>query len=273
MPSEFLEEYESIFPPVQLGSLDHHRTHAISSVRLVLLRELFVRALSRDAYEFAKSHPHALEGWFCSEDKILCQGSSRSLRSSELQLSSSSDSRESLLNYQILMTEPVLQGYASRTETTFVVLPPTERTPIVTINGTEPSPSYVPVQEDSEDEDLEIHEDFLSNTLSSHPIDAALHAVSNGSADSLSPHAPGNEFAAEQLSNIIDPTSDDCTVYIRTADLSKVGILDGDWVRGYMRCLYTAFNATRSQAIASSASSSFSRLVRVRADDKLVMKQ
>ena len=124
-----------------------------------------------------------------------------------------------------------------------------------------------------EDEDLEIHEDFLSNTLSSHPIDAALHAVSNGSADSLSPHAPGNEFAAEQLSNIIDPTSDDCTVYIRTADLSKVGILDGDWVRGYMRCLYTAFNATRSQAIASSASSSFSRLVRVRADDKLVMKQ
>ncbi|ETW85568.1 AAA ATPase [Heterobasidion irregulare TC 32-1] len=152
------------------------------------------------------------------------------------------------------MTEPVLQGYASRTETTFVILPPTERTPIVTINGTEPSPSYVPVQEDSEDEDLEIHEDFLSNTLFSRPIDAVLHAVSNGSADSLSSHAPGNEFAAEQLSNIIDPTSDDCTVYIRTADLSKVGILDGDW------------------AIASSASSSFSRLVRVRADDKLVMK-
>ena len=232
MPSEFLGEYENIFPPVQLGSLDHRRTHAISSVRLVLLRELFVRALSRDAYDFARSHPHALEGWFCSEDKILRQGSSRSLRSSELQLSSPSDSGESLLNYQILMTEPVLQGYASRTETAFLVLPPTEKTPIVTINGTETS--YVSAQEDSEDEDLEIHEDFLSNTLSSHPIDAELHAGSNGSADSLSRHAPRNEFAAEYLSSIIDPSSDDCTVYIRTADLSKVGILDGDWVRGYM---------------------------------------
>src|SRR5262249_3244518 len=128
----------------------------------------------------------------------------------------------SFLEYRIDMLEPVLQGYAKAGTTRFCVLSPTE------------SPQVV----EDKDDLIEIDEDFLANSV----LQPTLRPSSIDASSEVS----------FQVRELIEPVSeDDSLCYVRTSDLGRIGLLDGDW------------------AVARCSTSSDYRLVRVIADDDI----
>ncbi|KAJ6606664.1 AAA-domain-containing protein [Mycena vulgaris] len=130
------------------------------------------------------------------------------------------------------MLEPVLQGYAVRGETKF----------ILTLDTSSQRPHHE-ADCDSDPEGFEIDEQFLAP------------------ADLISPsQAPASQtvenktiaFQCQALQGSGSQPYEDCTFYLRTTDLGRVGGLNGDWV------------------LAHSPGSSNRRLVRVIANDSLV---
>jgi peroxin-6 len=131
----------------------------LSVVQIIPLQEVFVQALSSTAYRRAMADVLSFEDWLCSDQRILRQGSAYTL-----------DAQDGLepgsLTYKLIMTEPVLQGYAQKSQTLFTLLPPAEDSPA--INGRQVSVSSPPledVQIDDGEEDLEIGESFLASSL------------------------------------------------------------------------------------------------------------
>ena len=132
------------------------------------------------------------------------------------------------------MTEPVPQGYAQKSRTLFTLLPSADSSQSINgINGnhvllSSSLPEDVQTEDDDDDESLEIGENFLASSLipqpSSYPqqIDSSTIRVSR----------LAHEFTANPLSTPISLDLDEYTMYVRTVDLPKVGVLDGDWVSG-----------------------------------------
>ncbi|KIK59642.1 hypothetical protein GYMLUDRAFT_226408 [Collybiopsis luxurians FD-317 M1] len=119
------------------------------------------------------------------------------------------------------MLEPVSQGYAELGNTTFILIAPDEDDEDV---------QDVLTQSSDDDEILEIDEEFLANSVvypSYNPI-SPLSALSHEkrveelTTDLLFKFAP--------LSSEISTLHDDHTLYLRTADLGRLGVLSGDWV-------------------------------------------
>jgi peroxin-6 len=188
-------------------------------VQVIPLQEVFVQALSSSAYTSAKSDVSAFEDWLCHDQRILRQDSVLSM-----------DPRDSPdgspLTYKLIMTEPVLQGYAQKSQTLFTLLPPTEDPPAV--NGHRIQSSSVPDDAHTkfDDEDLEIGESFLAGSLVPQPT---LYPQQNGS-PTISMPLFAHELTARPSSTPIYSGLDDHTMYVRTVDLPKIGVLDGDWV-------------------------------------------
>ncbi|KAJ7093066.1 AAA-domain-containing protein [Mycena epipterygia] len=125
------------------------------------------------------------------------------------------------------MLEPVMQGYAQRGETKIILTVDT-------------SLQQREADYDSEPEGFEIDEQFLA------PPAPSLVIVSQSSENKpLSFECQALEESGSQL-------YEDCTLYLRTTDLGRVGGLNGDWV------------------VIHSPGSSNRRLVRVIANDTLV---
>ena len=188
-------------------------------VQVIPLQEVFVQALSSSAYSSAKSDVAAFEDWLCHSQRILRQDSVLSM-----------DSQDSPpLRYKLIMTEPVLQGYAQRSQTLFTLLPPSEVPPA--INGHLNQPSSVPddAHVEFDDEDLEIGESFLAGSL---VPQSTLYPQENGS-PTISVPLFAHELTARPSSTPIYSALDDQTMYVRTVDLSKIGVLDGDWVSAF----------------------------------------
>lgn len=120
------------------------------------------------------------------------------------------------------MTEPVLQGYALKSQTLFTLLPPTEGSQDT--NGDQVSPSS-PVLDD-EEEGLEIGESFLASSLVSQPSPY----TQQSDAPTIRMSHLAHEFVANPLPRPTSLDLDEYTMYVRTVDLPKVGVLDGDWV-------------------------------------------
>ncbi|KAI9429885.1 hypothetical protein H4582DRAFT_2064523, partial [Lactarius indigo] len=149
IPSDLAKQYPHILGP---GSTSRRsgKTHTLSVVQVIPLQEVFVQALSGSAYSRAKSDVSAFEDWLCHGQRILRQNSV------------SHDSQDgpdgSPSIYKLIMTEPVLQGYAQKSQTLFTLLPPPEDPPA--INGHKIQSSSVPndTHIEFDDEDLEIGE-------------------------------------------------------------------------------------------------------------------
>jgi peroxin-6 len=191
----------------------------VSVVQLIPLKEIFVQALSSTAYSNAKADVSSFEDWLCRDQKIMRQDSVYTL-----------DSHDSLapglLKYKLIMTEPVLQGYAQKSQTSFTLLPPTEDPQ--TMNGHHLLSSSLPeeVQIEDDDEGLEIGENFLASSLIPQPSSYPLQNDPPAICMSRLAH----EFTVHPLLMPSSRNLDEYTMYVRTVDLPKVGVLDGDWV-------------------------------------------
>ena len=208
----------------------------MTAVQPILLTEIIVTALSRDAYHVARGRDSPLENWFSDDHPILRHGSIHTFSSNLLPLNGHDSARCKLLQYRLDMLDPVLQGYAQKGGTRFVVTLGEFDTDG---DAFESGPD---AEEDSEsDKDgIEIDEGFLANSIQpsifSSPTPAAPVLYDNGSTniaasptESSIPSLPSG-FRTEPLSELVSPLWDDCTLYLRTADLSRVGVLNGDWV-------------------------------------------
>lgn len=181
-------------------------------------------ALSIAAYDAAITHEALLESHLYSKKQILRQGSVYSIRPDAL-LESPSNHR---FEFRLDMLEPVSQGYAEAGRTTLFVTSLTDTSEDEDEDG-ETDTSTLGFS--SDDESVEISHDFLANsvvypTYNYNPISPS---ISNPSVDL---HAEGElHFTVHALSNPVSILHDDYTVYLRTADLGRLGVLSGDWVR------------------------------------------
>lgn len=198
-----------------------------------------MQALSSSAYSSAKSDVLAFEDWLCHGQRVMRQDS-------VLFMDSQDSPDGNPLAYKLIMIEPVLQGYAQKSQTLFTLLPPPEEPPAV--NGHETHLSSVPddVHIEFDDEELEIGESFLAGSLVPQPT---LYPQQNVS-PTISMPLFAHELTARPSSTPIHSGLDDHTMYVRTVDLSKIGVLDGDWVSfpsylEYMNHCHLLTNARR----------------------------
>ncbi|KAH9001680.1 AAA-domain-containing protein [Lactarius akahatsu] len=240
IPSDLAKQYPHTLGP---GSTSRRsgKTHMLSVVQVIPLQEVFVQALSSPAYSSAKSDVSAFEDWLCRGQKILRQNSVLSMDSQD-----SPDGTP--VAYKLIMTEPVLQGYAQKSQTLFTLLPPPEDPPA--INGHRTQSSSVPddAHIEFDDEDLEIGESFLAGSLV--PQSTLYPQQENGS-PTISVPLFAHELTARPLLTPNYSGLDDHTMYVRTVDLPKIGVLDGDW------------------AIVQLASSRSRRIVRLETNDEV----
>jgi len=210
------KQFPHIFVPVPPPG-HAEKTHILSVVRLIPLQEVFVQALSSAAYSRAKADVSSFEDWLCRGQRILRQDSAYVW-----------DTLDGLdpgaLTYKLITTEPVLQGYAQKSQTLFTLLPPTEGSQA--INWEPVLSSSVPdnVQIDEDEEGLEIGENFLASSLIPQPSSYPQHSPT------IHMSHLSHEFTTSPLPKPTSLDLDEHTMYVRTVDLPKVGVLDGDWV-------------------------------------------
>jgi peroxin-6 len=229
VPYEWKKQFDRVFSSIYPSPSGSPETHIITPARLVVLSEVIIQAESSESYVAASHSVVALEDWFRRDGLILRQQSTYELpRSALVPNPPLPNGTASLgLKYELLMTSPVLQGYACPSKTRFVLLPPLDE-PFG--NGHVPSQSSgisTPTSDAlSVDGDIEIDENFLVGSVSS--------TFPDGQDATQSPHHSSRQshrFIAEPLPGLVH-SSDEHTVYLRTADLSRLGILDADWVSG-----------------------------------------
>lgn len=205
------------------------------SVRPIPLTEVIVTALSQEAYLAASRRDSVLESWFSDPHPILRYGDVHSFGSTvneHLALAPLEN-----VQYRLTMLQPVLQGYAERNTTKLIV------TLLEPIN--QQHSEFV--QTTSGDSDgIEIDESFLANSFLRPSFTTSLKGL-----DGSSPRDIHHTFQVGWLSerHSFKPVSsatglleDNCTVYLRTADLAKISILNGDWVT--IAVIYLEFQLT-----------------------------
>jgi len=196
------------------------KTHKIAAIQPIPLQEIFVQALSSTAYNKAKTDVSSFEDWLCRDQRILRQDSVYSLDTQDCLDSAP-------LRYKVIMTEPVPQGYAQKSQTLFTLLPPADSSQAIDEHHASLSSSLTEdVQTVDDDEGLEIGENFLASSLIPQP---SSYTQKNDSS-TIRVSRLAHEFTANPLSTPVSLDLDEYTMYVRTVDLPKVGVLDGDWV-------------------------------------------
>ena len=178
-----------------------------------------LNALSEEAYHAMRTHDAMLERWLVSDSPILRQGDVHVLTAEEVDTPAQ--------RYRVEMIEPVQQGCVDFGKTqlilTFVdhALPSAEVT-----HGAEPT---LDRSTESDSDVIEIDERFFaSSVLSPQPDRHRGLDLTHDIEDSSTVQGVG--FLATPLSSSVSD-DDDCTLYLRTSELNKVGVLNGDWVK------------------------------------------
>jgi peroxin-6 len=225
-----------------------------------VLSEVILDALSDVAYRFALDSPELVEQALTSPNAHLHLGSLHDIPSDQFQDGFASHSP---LQYRTLMLEPTSHGIVDPQLTKIIVVRSGDL-------GSLTSPNIF--SEHAESDSIEIDESFLENAVAPKALKLNGH-IGNDHLDTSSTdtgHSLQVLFNAEPLASPASPLDDHCTLYIRTADLGRVGLLNEDWV-----CVITPFplnilHPTIFQAIASSDTENNYRLVRIVAEDNLV---
>ncbi|KAF8964138.1 P-loop containing nucleoside triphosphate hydrolase protein [Flammula alnicola] len=163
------------------------------------LTYVIVTALSLEAYLQASGDASPLDDWLFSDQAILRQGDI----------------------YRLDMLEPVLQGYATLGETKIILL-----------SSQNNPPSIDTVESISDEQDaIEIDECFLGSSVLNHS--GPSHLRQNHDAQSTQSSKYSEDSSTGYISKtLVSPCNlleDPCTLYLRAADLGKIGILSGDW--------------------------------------------
>lgn len=247
------------------------KTLTVARTNPVLLTEIIVTALSPEGYHIATSAGSPLEDWLSDGSIILRQGSVYTF-SSDMTNGQGPVAGSETYQFRLDMTEPVLQGFARKSLTRFYVT----SAPNLQEHSFADQVTLEPDEEtESEPELIEIDESFLASSVLHTRY--SLPASSAQEQDlGLNDHKSVNDYPEESkrlraraLTVPISTSQDDCTLYLRTSDLGKVGVLNGDWV-SLADFSFTIESSYRHQAIAHASESSEFRLVRVSARDDLV---
>ncbi|KAH0584181.1 hypothetical protein H2248_009739 [Termitomyces sp. 'cryptogamus'] len=237
VPSEWKKIYPHVFR--ETGS----PVVSVSPTELVLLTEVVVMALSTLAYQIVCERESMLEDWLCREHTILRHGDVHTLRQPPCNGNDNSSSSVAY-SYRLVMVEPILQGYARKGTTRFIV---------VLSDGDDTTYASIdPETVECENEVVEIDEAFLAKSTVPPVLDP--HGTVKEAANAVDTFSQDAEisFHTMSLPHPINLAADHCTLYTRTVDLSKIGIQNGDWT------------------LVRPSSTSNSRLVRILADDQLV---
>lgn len=188
----------------------------ITTVEPQHVTEVILFATSLSAFKVANENDTFIDGW-CSESRILRVGE-------PIQLNGITGPEQ--ITFKVDTLEPVLQGYIKKDLTRVVVLLSEEA---------ESDPSNgAQVDSDDSPDDVEIDESFLAGSA----VTSAFPTLSTKSSDNDATSGDSSRFAhqepflCELLSTSISPNSDDTTLYLKTADLGKLGLLNSDWVCG-----------------------------------------
>lgn len=235
----------------------------------MLLSEIILIAESQSSYEYSQNSHEKLITTLCDGSRLFRQGSTITLpvggsvpqsngRDRHILATPLPDLDVHVYRFRVLMTEPTLQGYSRPDLTRFIVITSAEDPSKPRYaNGESPSPpdseeTSAPPSE-SDVETLEIDENFLASGL----IDSIPKGIdmitANGGGSSDVPHE-GDRMCSPTTPNIHRPTSSSSLVFqaaplpapisyghepldtercifLKSSDLSRVGMFNGDWVR------------------------------------------
>jgi hypothetical protein len=197
---------------------------SITPVTPIPLEEVVLMASSRSAYTVAQNAPEQLRAQLAETRKILRQGSTFS-SSVAGNGHVGNDAAEQKLDYKVILTTPVHQGYVDLENTQVVVAAGDFNLEEDLISS--PVSSANMAASESDEEDSDIDESFLLNSLSEP------NGAKKGHQEHMIGATNSTSFKAIPLeSRHMLPIDDlrDLTTLVRTADLARLGIFSGDWV-------------------------------------------
>lgn len=206
LPSRWLEEYPELSRPLYAIKTLH-----VATAQPVHLTQIILSAFGDDAYRLASASWSHVQEYICADKNIIRQGAIFSMPPTALPTNGHTSQTTTFpYQFKIGLTEPVIQGYADQ-HTSFVII------------RDDTSAMDTP-HDSSEEEDIDINEAFLARSIS-----ATLEAGSQHSNISSSTTLRALPLP---LSSPIRNTenNDDYSLYLRTADLGRLGALNGDWV-------------------------------------------
>lgn len=230
--------------PRQVADLsDVSFTHSVTVVHLAIFSEVIIEAVTGRSYAFALAHKNVLEERFFDEQTILRQGSMYTFEDVIPENAGSPPSTSEPYQFVLALAAPVLQGCARRQATRLIITSALARYDSVSHARADPpedTPRSDPDSEaeESEDEGFEIDEAFLAGSIlhsssASSPlaVDDYVGNVNGHRSEVSRIHASEWSCEVRPLTAQVSAQWDDCAVYVRTCDLSRIGILSGDWVR------------------------------------------
>ena len=116
------------------------------------------------------------------------------------------------------MLEPTLQGYVE-SGTTKVIL---------ALSKTDSTIQDSIVDAEGEQDTIEIDESFLGSSISNFSLDFHTRSIDTYKNEAFEGSSLG--FSYESLLSPLGFVEDHYTLFFRTSDLGKIGILNGDWV-------------------------------------------
>lgn len=179
-----------------------------STVNPVNLSTIVIVALSKEAYSAVALDPAVLLENLQADDRILSQGDVITLQHSEHQPS---------FSYRLQLLEPIRQGRAQTGQTEITVLALVASPPITLAGNSIQDP-------------IEIDEGFLACSVLNSRLEEDKETPT-ASLDRMEDHRACG-FKVKYLDSVpTEALQEHWTLYIRTSDLSKTGILSHDWVR------------------------------------------
>lgn len=158
---------------------------------------------------------------------------------------SSSAALAASLQYKLVMSAPVQQGIARRGTTKVYVSAP----PALDEDISEDAIPDIPDGDfdelsGSEAGEFDIGEDFLAGSVL-RPLSLPASPAPSPNGDKMNGATNGTHTAdgnlhlshaertyrAHALQRQVSRLEDECAVYVRTSELSRIGVLDGEWVR------------------------------------------
>jgi peroxin-6 len=189
----------------------------LKAVTPTALTVVVVTALSSEAYSQTCADNSALGEWLSFETRILRQGDILSVPKKSPKLI------DTAMRYRLDMLEPTLQGYVeSGTTKVVVVLSQTDSTIHDTV-----------VDAEGEQDAIEIDESFLGISISNLSLDLHTRSIQNSPLYPYKNEAVERSYSGFSYKSLLSPlkfVEDHYTLFFRTSDLGKIGILNGDWV-------------------------------------------
>ena len=200
---------------------------SIIPVTPIPLEEVVLMASSRSAYAVAQNASEQLRAHLAETRAILRQGGILSFTPPSAVGNGhvGNDAAEHKLGYKVVLTTPVHQGYVDLENTQVVVAAGDFNLEEDFVSS--PVSSTNMAASESDEEDSDIDESFLLNSLSEP------NGVKKGHQEHMMGAVNSTSFKVIPLkSRHMLPIDElrDLTILVRTADLARLGIFSGDWV-------------------------------------------